>query len=52
VRPGDVIVAVNQSRFRSLEEFQKLVATQEKGSTVALLVRRGDASLFVPMEVG
>ncbi len=52
VRPGDIIVAVNQSRFQSMEEFQKLIAAQEKGATVALLVRRGEASLFVPMEVG
>jgi serine protease Do len=52
VRPGDIIVAVNQSRFKSMEEFQKLIAAQEKGGTVALLVRRGDASIFVPMEVG
>ena len=52
VRPGDIIVAVNQTRFKSVEEFQKLIGAQQKGATVALLVKRGDTSLFVPMEVG
>jgi len=51
LRPGDVIVAVNRSRFGSLEEFRKLIAEQ-KGETVALLVRRGEGTLYVPVEVG
>jgi serine protease Do len=52
MRLGDVIVAVNQTRFKSLEEFQKLIADREKGSSVAVLVKRGDATVFVPLEVG
>ena len=52
LRRGDVIVAVNQERFKSVEEFNKLVAAQKKGETVALLVRRGEGAIYVPMEVG
>ena len=52
VRPGDVIVAVGQRRFKSLEEFQQLLEAQPKGSSVALLVKRGEATVYVPMEVG
>ncbi len=52
IRPGDVIVAVNQTRFKSVEEFNKLLSAQQKGDTVALLVRRGEGALYVPMEVG
>jgi serine protease Do len=52
IRPGDVIVAVNQTRFKSLEEFTKLIEAQQKGDTVALLVRRGEGAIYVPMEVG
>lgn len=52
IQPGDVIVAVNQSRFSSVEEFTKLLAEQQKGAKVALLVRRGEASIYVPIEVG
>jgi serine protease Do len=51
LRPGDVIIAVNRSRFGSLVEFQKLIA-EHKGETVALLVRRGEGSVYVPVEVG
>jgi serine protease Do len=47
---GDVIVAVGQERFRSLEEFNKLLA-QRKGQRVPLLVRRGESALFVPVEL-
>jgi serine protease Do len=47
---GDVIVAVGQDRFRSLEEFNKLLA-QRKGQRVPLLVRRGESALYVPVEL-
>jgi serine protease Do len=47
---GDVIVAVGQERFRSLEEFNKLLA-RRKGERVPLLVRRGESALFVPVEL-
>jgi serine protease Do len=52
IQPGDVILAVNQDRFRSLDEFKKLIAQRKKGESVALLVRRGDSALYVPMELG
>jgi serine protease Do len=52
IQPGDVILAVNQDRFRSVEEFNKLVKQRKKGESVALLVRRGDASVYVPIEIG
>ena len=51
LREGDVIVAVNRERFSSLEEFRKLVGSR-KGGTVALLVRRGESALYVPVPVG
>jgi serine protease Do len=51
LRPGDVIVAVNRSRFGSLEEFRKLIAEQQ-GETVALLVRRAEGTVYVPVDVG
>jgi serine protease Do len=52
IQPGDVILAVNQDRFRSLEEFKRLIAQRKKGESVALLVRRGDSALYVPIELG
>ena len=49
---GDVIVAINRQRFSSLAEFNRLVAGLPAGGSVALLVRRGEASLYVPLQVG
>jgi serine protease Do len=50
IRAGDVVTAVNGKRVKSVEELK--AATENAKGTVALLVRRGDNSLFVPVEVG
>jgi serine protease Do len=52
ILPGDVIVGVNQSRFASKHEFEKLLNGHRRGDMVALLVRRGEISLYVPVELG
>jgi len=52
ILPGDVIVAVNQQPFKSVEEFNKLIAEAQKGQKIALLVRRGEGALYVPVEAG
>jgi serine protease Do len=51
LRRGDVIVGVNRERFGTLEEFQQLIS-REKGEKIALLVRRGEATIYVPVEIG
>jgi len=51
IQPGDVLLAVNQDRFRSVAEFNKLVAQRQKGGSVALLVRRGESSMYVPIAI-
>ena len=50
IRPGDVVTAVNGRQVKSVEEL-RTVAEKAKG-TVALLVKRGEASIFVPVDVG
>jgi serine protease Do len=50
IRAGDVVTAVNGKPVKSVNEL-RAAADKAKG-TVALLVRRGDASIFVPVEVG
>jgi serine protease Do len=52
LQPGDVIVAVNQEHFRSIEEFNRLVARRKKGEKLALLVRRAEGSVYVPIDAG
>ena len=51
IQPGDVIVAVNQQRFKNIEEFNKLLASHKKGERVALLVKRGEGAVYVPLEL-
>jgi serine protease Do len=50
--PGDVIVGLNQRRFASAQEFEKLLGAHKKGDMVAFFVRRGELALYVPVELG
>lgn len=51
IRPGDVILAVNQSRFSSLQEFNRILAAQPPGTPVALLLRRGDQTIYATVRM-
>jgi serine protease Do len=48
---GDVIVGVGEQRIRSREQFDRLLAAQPKEEPLALLVRRGEAALYVALEL-
>ena len=50
VRPGDVIVAVNNTPVKSVDELKSLI--DKSGKTVALLVQRNDARIFIPVTLG
>ena len=50
IRAGDVVVAVNGKPVKSAEELRS--ATAKSKGNVALLVKRGEASIFVPIEIG
>ena len=47
-----MIVGVGRETFKSVEDFERLLETLKQGDTVALLVRRGEATVYVPVEVG
>ncbi len=47
VRPGDVVVAVNGTPVDSVDAVRS--AAQKSGKSVALLVKRGEQTLFVPI---
>jgi serine protease Do len=48
IRRGDVILALNNQDIKSVEHFRELMGQVEKGRIVALLVRRGGNSLYIP----
>jgi serine protease Do len=50
IRPGDVVTAVNGKPVKSAGDLQAAVSGAE--GVVALLIKRGDASIFVPVEIG
>lgn len=52
IQRGDIIIAVSNVYFKSLDEFNRILQKQPPGSIVALLVRRGDAALYIPVRVG
>ena len=51
LRRGDVILAVNNQDIKSLEQFRQLMGSFEKGRIVALLVKRGGNSLYIPLRL-
>lgn len=51
LRVGDVVYGVNQQRLRTIEDFARLVSEQP-GGNLGLLVRRGSADFYVPMDLG
>jgi serine protease Do len=50
IRPGDIVLAANGQRVHEAGELRAAVAGAKKH--IALLVQRGDARIFVPIELG
>jgi serine protease Do len=51
VRPGDIILGVNGSPVKSIDDL-KSAAKKRGGKVVALLIQRDTAQIFVPVRVG
>jgi serine protease Do len=51
IRKGDVILAVNNQDVKSVEHLRELMGAVEKGRILALLIRRGGNSLYIPFRV-
>jgi serine protease Do len=49
VQPGDIILGVNGKRVKTLAELRD--ASKSAGKTVALLIQRQDAQIFVPLRL-
>ena len=49
IQPGDVIVRLNNTDIKDIKQFNALVAKLDPKKNALLLVRRGDASQFVPL---
>jgi serine protease Do len=51
IRRGDVILAVNNQQVNSVERFAEILANTKKGQVIALLVKRGKTSTYVPLTI-
>ena len=51
IRTGDVILAVNNGKIATVEAYRKAIAAVPAGKVVAILVRRGEGSLYIPMKI-
>lgn len=49
---GDLIKEVNRVRVGTVQEFEAAVGKAKSGDTLALLVRRGNENLYVPLKIG
>jgi serine protease Do len=52
LQPGDIILGLNGQRIESVDQLRAMAKKQKSNSTIALLVARGDAQIFVPLTVG
>jgi len=51
IRTGDVLLAVNNIKIATVAAFRKAIAAVPAGKSVAILVRRGDGSLYIPLKI-
>ena len=51
IRVGDVILAVNNSEVGTVAQFRHAIDAVPVGKSVALLVRRGNSTVYVPMKL-
>ena len=52
IQPGDVILAFNDTPLKTVDQLKALVLKTEKSKTVALLVQRDEARIYVPLQMG
>lgn len=51
IRPGDIILQLNNRRVTGIARFEEIAGDIEAGRTVPVLVTRGDARTFLPLRV-
>jgi len=51
IRRGDILMALNNQDIKSVEQLNQQLNQYEKAKSVALLIRRGDGALYVPLRL-
>jgi serine protease Do len=51
VRPGDIILEVDQTPMKGLSQFEQKIKSYKAGDTILFLIRRGSAALYLTLKV-
>ena len=51
MRPGDIILGINNQDVTTVDRFNQLLSKIKKGRNIALLVRRGNTTSFITMKL-
>jgi serine protease Do len=51
IRSGDIILAVNNEPVKSVDHFSEILSSTKRGQTIALLIKRGRGSHYIPVTV-
>ena len=51
VRPGDIILEVDQAPVENLDQFNRKIGTYKEGDTILFLIKRGEATLYLTVKV-
>jgi serine protease Do len=51
IRRGDVIQAVNNQEVKSVEDLNRMLSPVDRSRTVALLIKRGEGSVYIPLKL-
>jgi serine protease Do len=51
VRRGDVISEMNRGPVKNMQDYQNLLASVEKGSSVLFLIKRGGSTIYIAVKV-
>ena len=52
IRRGDVISEMNRSIVKDMRDYQNLLASVKKGSSVLFLIKRGGSTIYIAVKVG
>ncbi len=52
LRRGDIVLALGGEKVATIDQFAKLLEQQKQNKNIALLIRRGERLLFVPVKLG
>jgi S1-C subfamily serine protease len=51
IKRGDVIVSINRKRTATTADYSRIIQQSVRGSSLTILVRRGDASIYFALRI-